>query len=69
MAKRVVRQQKTITREILVEEISSVERRFDAKIDSTAQLFKEYVDSRIAPLQVDMGMMRGISTLDGFITK
>ncbi len=34
--------------------IDSVEKRLEAKMDYTAQSFKEYVDSRIAPLRADM---------------
>ena len=52
MAKRVVQQRKTITREILVEELSALEQRSDRKMGSTAQLFKEYVDSRWDQLDI-----------------
>jgi len=54
MVKSTTSKQKPVSREILVRELSALEKRFDSKMDSNAQSFKEYVDSRIAPLRGDM---------------
>ena len=43
-----------ITREILTEELSKLEQRFDSKVDITAVSFKEYTDSKVAPINTKL---------------
>jgi anaerobic ribonucleoside-triphosphate reductase len=45
---------KYVTREILKKEISASEKRLDAKIETTAQSYKDYTDHRFSQLDAKM---------------
>ncbi|MBI3764909.1 MAG: hypothetical protein HY277_00200 [Ignavibacteriales bacterium] len=50
---------RTLQREIMIKELVALEKRFDARMDFQMQSFKEYVDSRLGPIQSEMKGMRG----------
>ncbi|MBI1805473.1 MAG: hypothetical protein HYR76_00290 [Ignavibacteria bacterium] len=43
----------------MIKELVALEKRFDARMDFQMQSFKEYVDSRLGPIQSEMKGMRG----------
>ena len=43
---------------MFLKEFAALEKRIDDRIDFNAQLFKEYVDSRLGPMQAGMNEMR-----------
>ena len=67
MVKSTTSKQKPVSREILVKELSALENRFDAKIDSAVQSMKEYADSRWK--QHDAGFGAWFDAIDHRFTK
>lgn len=58
-----------VTKEVLKKELTAVEKRLDAKIDSTAQSFKEYVDSKLVPVNTKLNSLdTKLNSLDAKFT-